>query len=106
MNTKKLYRSVNDRMIAGVWRFGSYFKIDANLVRVILVVLSIASCFVPVDLRDRALIILWSRLPCDMTIQKGNQCSKCSFPPQINSFFCKGSAWNNFQALSFAIFHL
>jgi phage shock protein C len=73
MNTKKLYRSVNDRMIAGVCGgLGSYFKIDANLVRVILVVLSIATACFPFLLIYAicALIIpLEPTPPSDMTIQ-------------------------------------
>jgi phage shock protein C len=40
MDTRKLYRSQNDRMIAGVCGgLGKYFHIDATLVRLIFIIL-------------------------------------------------------------------
>lgn len=46
MQTKRLYRSVNDRMIAGVCGgIAEYFQIDPTIVRIIAVVLSLGSFF-------------------------------------------------------------
>lgn len=73
MNTKKLYRSVNDRMIAGVCGgLGSYFNVDSNFIRIALVVLSIATACFPFLLIYAAcalLIPLEPTPPSDMTIQ-------------------------------------
>ncbi|MFB6343243.1 PspC domain-containing protein [Saccharicrinis sp. FJH2] len=42
MNTKKLYRSRNDRMIAGICGgLGEYFNVDPVIMRILWVVLSL-----------------------------------------------------------------
>ena len=48
-NYKKLYRSRRDRKIAGICGgFGAYFKIDSNIIRLILIVLMFATAVFPI----------------------------------------------------------
>ncbi len=74
--TKKLYRSSKNRFIAGVCGgLGEFFNIDANLIRIIVVIISVASAFIPVLLIYTicALIIpLEPENPSDVTIDIDN----------------------------------
>ncbi len=46
--TKKLYRSSKNRFIAGVCGgLGTFFNIDANLIRIGVVIISVISAFIP-----------------------------------------------------------
>lgn len=45
---KKLYRSKKDRIIAGVFGgLGEYYNIDANILRVIWILITVFTGFVP-----------------------------------------------------------
>ncbi|MDN7023410.1 PspC domain-containing protein [Methanoculleus sp. FWC-SCC1] len=57
----KLTRSQNDRMVAGViGGIGEYFNIDANLLRIIWVIVTVFTGFLPGII---AYILLWLILP-------------------------------------------
>ena len=46
MNGKKLFRSVQNRMICGVCGgIGEYFNVDPTLIRLAVAVLTVVSCF-------------------------------------------------------------
>lgn len=50
-NYKKLYRSRRDRRISGVCGgFGKYFRMDSNILRLILVVITFITAFTPIIL--------------------------------------------------------
>lgn len=67
--TKKLYRSENDRILFGVCGgIGSYFDIDATLVRISFVLLTLAS-----GLGILAYIIFWVALPREKTNREGDR---------------------------------
>jgi phage shock protein PspC (stress-responsive transcriptional regulator) len=64
-STKRLYRSNNNRMIAGICGgFGSYFNIDPSIVRLIAVV----GFFVTASVFFWAYLILWIVIPEETTI--------------------------------------
>jgi len=69
---KKLYRSVKNRVVAGVCGgLGEFFEIDANLIRIGVIILSVASAFIPILIVYVAcalLIPLEPEKPGDMTI--------------------------------------
>ncbi len=73
MEIKKLYRSLKNRMVAGVCGgLGDYFNVDANIFRIGLVIVSIATACVPFLLIYAAcafIIPLEPTAPGDMTIQ-------------------------------------
>ena len=66
MNDKKIFRSINDYMIAGVCGgLANYFKIDSSLVRIIFVLLLLGGgCGILVYL------ILWLVIPKEKGIEK------------------------------------
>lgn len=66
MNDKKIFRSIDDYMVAGVCGgLGKYFKIDSTLVRIIFVLLAIGGgCGVLVYL------ILWLIIPKEKGVEK------------------------------------
>ncbi|MHC1773039.1 MAG: PspC domain-containing protein [Flexilinea sp.] len=70
--TKKLYRSSKNRVIAGVCGgLGEFLSIDANLIRIGIIIISIASACVPVLLIYAACVLiipLEPSNPGDMTI--------------------------------------
>ena len=48
MAEKKLYRSYKNRMVAGVFGgVGKYFGIDANILRILFVIIDISTGFIP-----------------------------------------------------------
>ncbi len=50
-NYKKLYRSLKDRRVSGVCGgFGKYFRMDSNILRLILVVITFITAFTPIIL--------------------------------------------------------
>lgn len=50
-NYKKLFRSRRDRRISGICGgFGKYLKIDSNILRLILVVITFVTAFIPIIL--------------------------------------------------------
>ncbi|WP_128694417.1 PspC domain-containing protein [Methanoculleus taiwanensis] len=58
---KKLTRSRNDRMVAGViGGLGEYFNVDANLIRVLWVIITVFTGFIPGIV---AYLLLWLILP-------------------------------------------
>jgi len=69
---KKLYRSVKNRVVAGVCGgLGDFFEIDANLIRIGVIILSVVSGFIPILIVYVAcalLIPLEPEKPGDMTI--------------------------------------
>lgn len=60
MTTKRLYRSRNDRMFAGVCGgIGEYFSLDPTLVRLVFAVLILVGIGSPI----LAYIVLWLIMP-------------------------------------------
>jgi phage shock protein C len=60
MNTKRLYRSTNDRMFAGVCGgIAEYFSLDPTVVRLVFAVLILVGVGSPV----LAYIVLWFIMP-------------------------------------------
>ncbi|GAB4184071.1 MAG: hypothetical protein Kow00108_21590 [Calditrichia bacterium] len=58
---QKLYRSVNDKKIAGICGgLAEYFKTDASLIRVVFLVLFVLSGFIPMLI---LYILLWIFIP-------------------------------------------
>lgn len=73
MKTKRLYRSQNNRMIAGVCGgLGEYFGIDATTIRFGIVILAIVTAFLPfllIYFVATLIIPLEPGKPSDMTIE-------------------------------------
>lgn len=73
MKTKKLYRSQNNRMVAGVCGgLGEYFGIDATIIRIGFVILAIATACLPfllIYIVAALIIPLEPGKPSDMTIE-------------------------------------
>ena len=64
MNVKKLYRSSNDRMLAGVCGgLAEYFNIDPTVVRLLFVLLALVTVAFPVMLAYFILYIIVPRNP-------------------------------------------
>ncbi len=60
---KKLYRSKNDKMIAGICGgLGERFSIDSTLIRLAMVFVGVASCILPMV---TAYIVGWIIIPID-----------------------------------------
>ena len=58
-NYKKLYRSLKDRRVSGVCGgFGKYFRMDSNILRLILVVITFITAFTPIILYFLATYII------------------------------------------------
>lgn len=61
MATKRLYRSENDRMLAGVCGgVAEYFSIDPTIVRLLFVLLAIVTVAIPVPL---VYFLMWIIVP-------------------------------------------
>jgi phage shock protein C len=64
MNVKRLYRSRNDRMLAGVCGgLAEYFNIDPTVVRLLFVLLALVTVAFPVMLAYLILCVIVPRNP-------------------------------------------
>jgi phage shock protein C len=66
---KKLYRSKNDKMIAGICGgVGERFSIDPTLIRLAVVFVGVASCILPML---AAYIVAWIIIPVEPQSEEG-----------------------------------
>ncbi|HKP51403.1 MAG TPA: PspC domain-containing protein [Chloroflexia bacterium] len=64
MNVKRLYRSGNDRMLAGVCGgLAEYFSIDPTVVRLLFILLTFATAFIPMTIAYFILYVVVPRNP-------------------------------------------
>ena len=65
MPAKRLHRSLNQKMIAGICGgLAEYFDIDVSLVRLIFVAISIASALIPMFI---FYVVAWIVIPAQVT---------------------------------------